>query len=131
MADELLQVELVAADRKVWSGEATFVMARTSDGEIGILPEHAPVLSVLVESAVLIRAEDGDTHVAAVDGGFLSVAENHVSILAEQAIVSDDIDESAARQDLERAQGEDDDDEETARQVRWAEARIAATEKAG
>ena len=131
MADQLLQVELVAADRRVWSGEASFVLARTTDGEIGILANHAPVLSVLVESVVTIRGDGGDTQLAAVDGGFLSVADNRVSILAEQALLSDDIDSSQAQQDLERAEGESDDDEDAARQVRWAQARIAATEKAG
>ncbi len=134
MADDsdLLQVEVVAADRVVWSGEASFVLARTTDGEIGLLPQHAPVLSVLVESAVLVRGDDGETQVAAVDGGFISVAENRVSILSERAELAEDIDESAARSDLEEAQGEaDDDDEEAAHRVRWAEARIAATDKAG
>ena len=131
MADQLLQVELVAADRRVWSGEATFVLARTTDGEIGILANHAPVLSVLVESAVMIRGDGGEAQLAAVDGGFLSVADNRVSILAEQALLSDDIDSSQAREDLERAEGESDDDEDAARRVRWAQARIAATEKAG
>jgi F-type H+-transporting ATPase subunit epsilon len=131
MADQLLQVELVAADRRVWSGEATFVLARTTDGEIGILANHAPVLSVLVESVVTIRGDGGDTQLAAVDGGFLSVADNRVSILAEQALLSDDIDSGQARQDLEQAEGEAEDDEDAARQARWAGARIAATEKAG
>jgi len=128
MADDLLQVELVAADEKVWSGEATFVLARTTDGELGILPNHAPVLSVLVESIVLIRSDDSDAQVAAVDGGFLSVADNRVSILAERAAMADDIDESAARSELEQAEGDEDDDE-AAHRVRWAEAQIAATEK--
>ncbi len=128
MADDLLQVELVAADQRVWSGEATFVLTRTTDGELGIMPHHAPVLSVLVEGVVVIRSDDSDAKVAAVDGGFLSVADNRVSILAEQAAMAEDIDESAARSDLEQAQGDDDDDE-AAYRVRWAEARIAATEK--
>jgi F-type H+-transporting ATPase subunit epsilon len=88
------------------------------------------LLSVLVESVILIRGEGGDTQFAAIDGGFISVAENRVSILCEQALLSEDIDAGEARQDLERAQG-DSDDEDAARQVRWAEARIEATEKAG
>jgi len=130
MADDLLRVEVVSADSEVWSGDAEFVLARTTDGELGLLPQHAPLLSVLVESVVLIRGEGGDTQVAAIDGGFISVAENRVSILCEQALLSEDIDAGEARQDLERAQG-DSDDEDAARQVRWAEARIEATEKAG
>jgi len=132
MADDLLQVELVSADSRVWSGEASFVLARTTDGEIGVLPHHAPLLSVLVESVVLIRGDGGDAQVAAVDGGFISVANNRVSILAEHAQLSEDIDASQARQDLESSPGgSDEDDEDAARRVRWAEARIAATERSG
>jgi F-type H+-transporting ATPase subunit epsilon len=130
MADDLLRVEVVSADSEVWSGDAEFVLARTTDGELGVLPQHAPLLSVLVESVVLIRGEGGDTQFAAIDGGFISVADNRVSILCEQAALSEDIDAGEARQDLERAQS-DPDDEDAARQVRWAEARIEATEKAG
>jgi len=132
MADDLLQVELVSADSRVWSGEASFVLARTTDGEIGVLPHHAPLLSVLVESVVLIRGDGCEAQVAAVDGGFISVANNRVSILAEHAQLSEDIDANQARQDLESSPGEsDEDDEDAARRVRWAEARIAATERSG
>ncbi len=67
MADQL-QVELVSADRLVWSGEATMVIAKTAEGDIGILRNHAPVLSVMVEGAVEIQTE-GETVVAAVDAG--------------------------------------------------------------
>ena len=132
MADDLLQVELVSADSRVWSGEASFVLARTTDGELGVLPHHAPLLSVLVESVVLIRGDGGEAQVAAVDGGFISVANNRVSILSEHAELSEDIDANQARQDLESSQGgADEDDEDAARRVRWAEARIAATERSG
>ena len=111
MADQL-QVELVAADRLVWSGEATMVIARTAEGDIGILRNHAPVLSVLVDGVVEIQTEDGETVVAAVDGGFLSVANNRVSILSEHAVLADEIDVEEARADLERRQGADEDDDE-------------------
>ncbi len=131
MAEEQLQVELVAADRLVWSGEATFVLARTADGEIGVLRNHAPVLSVLDPSAVVIRQEGGETLVAAVDGGFLSVADNRVSILSEHAQMADEIDREQARRDLEQAQSAGDDDAEAARGLGWAEARVGAAEKAG
>ncbi|MDQ6642536.1 MAG: F0F1 ATP synthase subunit epsilon [Actinomycetota bacterium] len=127
MADQL-QVELVSADRLVWSGEATMVIAKTAEGDIGILRNHAPVLSVMVEGAVEIQT-DGDTVVAAVDAGFLSMANNRVSILTEHAELSDDIDVEAARAELEKHQGADEDDEEAAAAVRRAEARIRAAEK--
>ena len=55
-----LQVELVAADRVVWSGEATMVIARTAEGDLGALPGHAPVLSILLPSVVEITTTDGE-----------------------------------------------------------------------
>jgi F-type H+-transporting ATPase subunit epsilon len=77
-----LQVELVAADRKVWEGEADMVVARTVDGELGILPGHTPLLGVLVEGEVRIKAGDG-AHTATIDSGFLSVDRDKVIIIAE------------------------------------------------
>ena len=84
-----LTVELVAADRKVWSGEASRVVARTTDGEIGILPGHAPLLGVLVAGEVRIAGE-GEQVTAQVDGGFLSVDHDRVTIVAESAHVGAD-----------------------------------------
>lgn len=77
-----LQVELVAADRKVWEGEADMVRARTVDGDLGILPGHTPLLGVLVEGDVLIKA-GGTNHTATIDSGFLSVDRDKVIIVAE------------------------------------------------
>jgi len=77
-----LQVELVAADRKVWSGEADQVSARTMEGELGILPGHTPLLGILVSGEVRIHS-GGTKHVATVDEGFLSVDRNIVTIVAE------------------------------------------------
>lgn len=125
MADPL-NVELVAADRTVWSGEAVMVIARTSDGEMGVLSGHAPVLGVLVEGAVQIRQTDEQVVVAAVHGGFLSIADNVVAILAEQVELAEDIDVDRARQALERASGQTDDDEDGPAARLRAEARIRA-----
>ncbi|GAA8851765.1 hypothetical protein DUHN55_38720 [Helicobacter pylori] len=77
-----LNVELVAADRKVWSGEASMVRARSTEGEIGILPGHTPLLGVLVEGDVVIQTEGGE-QTATIDGGFLSVDSDTVTIVAE------------------------------------------------
>jgi len=129
MADPL-QVELVAADRLVWSGEATMVIARTTEGDIGVLPGHAPILSLMIEGVVDIRATGDETWVAAVDAGFLSVAGDRVSILAEHAEMSHEIDLEKARQDLERAHSAGENDDEAAEAVRRAEARIRAAERA-
>ena len=128
MSDDTLQVELVAADRLVWSGEANVVNARTAGGEIGILANHMPVLSLLEAGAVEVQMADGDTLVAAVDDGFISVAANRVSILAGHAELAQDIDLSQARSDLERAQGEGDDHGSDA-EIRRFQARVRAAER--
>jgi F-type H+-transporting ATPase subunit epsilon len=131
VSDDSLRVELVAADRLVWSGDAKMVVARTTEGDVGILPHHAPMLSLMVDGVVDVQTTDGETWVAAVDAGFLSVAHNRVSILSENAQMSHEIDLEQARRDLERAKesGENDDDAQAA--VRRHEARIRAVEEAG
>ena len=78
-----LQVELVAADRKVWEGVAREVIARTVEGELGILPGHTPLLGILVSGEVRIESTSGQTHTATVDSGFLSVEHDRVTIVAE------------------------------------------------
>lgn len=129
MADDQLHVELVAADRTVWSGQATMVIARTTEGDVGVLRNHAPILSLLVSGVVEISAVDGEELVAAVDGGFLSVANNRVSILSEHAALSHEIDVEQARADLEEAEA-DTEGEDAGERVRRAEARIRAAERA-
>lgn len=80
-----LEVELVAADRRVWSGQASMVSAPAADGEIGILPGHAPVLAVLRAGTVRIRAVDGSVQQVAVDAGFLSVDSDQVTLVVDHA----------------------------------------------
>lgn len=99
-----LEVALVAAERTVWSGQAKIVIARTTDGDVGILPGHAPLLGLLQGGTVQVRTTDDEYFVAAAPDGFLSVANNRVSILAEHAQMGHDIDLEEARRDLERAQ---------------------------
>ena len=82
-----LQVELVAADRRVWSGDASMVRARSMDGELGILPGHTPLLGVLVSGDVVIHGEGGD-QTATIDSGFLSVEHDRVTIVAESVETS-------------------------------------------
>jgi F-type H+-transporting ATPase subunit epsilon len=106
-----LHVELVAADRSIWSGEATLVIARTASGDIGVMPGHQPLLGVLESGPVTIRTtgEGGDgTVVAAVHGGFISFADDKLSILAEVAELSDEIDVERAERALEAAKAADD-----------------------
>jgi F-type H+-transporting ATPase subunit epsilon len=119
-----LHVELVAADRKVWSGEASLVVARTPSGDIGVMPGHQPLLGVLESGPVTIRTtgESGSgTVVVAVHGGFVSFAHNKLSLLAEIAELSDEVDVDRAERALERAKAEDD-----AGAQRRAEVRLAA-----
>lgn len=101
----VLQVAMVSPEREIWSGEATMVLAKTLEGEVGILPEHIPLLGVLVEGGVvrIHLPEGGDDLVAAVHGGFLSVSDNQVSILAEHAELGRDVDVAEARESLDRA----------------------------
>jgi F-type H+-transporting ATPase subunit epsilon len=132
VSDDLLHVELVAADRLVWSGEAKMVIARTTEGDVGILPHHAPMLSLMVDGVVDVQTAEGETWVAAVDAGFLSVANNRISILSEHAEMSHEIDLEKARADLERAHsaGEYESEAEAEEAIRRAEARIRAVERA-
>lgn len=86
-----LEVDLVAADRRVWSGEATAVSAPAADGEIGILPGHAPVLTLLRPGTVRITAVGGEHRAVRVDSGFLSVDSNQVTLVVHRAEVADDV----------------------------------------
>jgi F-type H+-transporting ATPase subunit epsilon len=104
-----MTVQLVAVERRLWSGTATSVVAQTTEGEIGILPGHEPMLGELVEGGVVrIRTVEGELVTAAVHGGFLSVTGSGVSVLAEDAELADEIDIEQARaalrdsDDLER-----------------------------
>jgi F-type H+-transporting ATPase subunit epsilon len=121
-----LQVELVAVEKMIWSGEARMVIARTTEGELGVLPGHAPLLGELAPGGVVtIRTESGDDLVVAAHGGFLSVTDRGVSILAETAELSTDIDVERARDALRRAESAGDDPEALAA-ARRAHSRLRA-----
>ncbi|MGQ0572957.1 MAG: F0F1 ATP synthase subunit epsilon [Pseudonocardia sp.] len=119
-----MTVEVVAVERRIWSGEATFVLARTTIGEIGVLPGHEPPLAQLEDSGLLrIDATDGTSVTAAVHGGFLSITPEGVTVLAEFAEVSEEIDVERARAALDRA---DRSESEGAAAAARAEARLKA-----
>jgi F-type H+-transporting ATPase subunit epsilon len=121
-----LQVELVAVERTIWSGEASMVIARTTEGELGVLPGHAPLLGQLADGGVVtIRTTEGEDLVVAAHGGFLSVSQQGVSILAETAEISGEIDVERAREALRRAEGEGDEPEALAA-ARRAQSRLRA-----
>lgn len=119
-----MQVELVAVERKVWSGTAEFVFARTAVGEIGILPRHEPLIAQLVDAGMVrIDPTDGESVRAAVFGGFLSMDGEKLTILAEEAELGEEIDVSAAQQARDSAS---EDDAEGRSEKARAEARLAA-----
>jgi len=118
-----LQVELAVPEGEIWSGPAQLVIAKTMDGDIGVQTGHSPVLGILVEGSVVRilprfgsagHSADGegpgdqggevaDEIVAAVSGGFFSVADDRVSILARQAQTGSEVDQTATRAALEDA----------------------------
>lgn len=99
-----MTVELVAVERRIWSGEASFVLARTTVGEIGVLPGHEPTLAQLEEAGVVrVDGTDGTSTTLAVHGGFLSITPDNVTVLAEYAELADEIDVARARSARDKA----------------------------
>jgi F-type H+-transporting ATPase subunit epsilon len=80
-----LRVELVSVESKVWSGDADMLVARTTEGELGVLPGHAPLLGQLADPGTVRIKTGGDELAFTVNGGFLSVTAEGVSVLAETA----------------------------------------------
>jgi F-type H+-transporting ATPase subunit epsilon len=122
-----MYVELVAVERQLWAGQALQVSARTLDGDIGVLPGHAPILGVLADGGVVrIKRAEGDELVAAVHGGFVSVSSDVVRVLAESAELSEEIDVARAKAALDRTAQADPDDEDAVAARSRAEARLRA-----
>jgi F-type H+-transporting ATPase subunit epsilon len=129
-----LHVEVVVADRELWAGEANMVIAKTLEGDIGVLTGHPPVLGILAEGSIVRildpegssgadGAEAAGEVTAAVSGGFLSVSDDQISILAVDAQLGREVDTSAARSALdESGSGSDDDSSE----VKYARAQLRA-----
>jgi F-type H+-transporting ATPase subunit epsilon len=103
-----LDVHLVTPEREVWAGPALMVIAHGTDGMVGILAGHAPLLIRLSIAPIRIQLEDGRWMVAVVDGGFLHVTSaedsTRVDVLASYAELSDEIDRAAAQARLDQAQ---------------------------
>ncbi|WP_194817640.1 F0F1 ATP synthase subunit epsilon [Nocardia sp. XZ_19_385] len=118
-----MSVDLVALERRLWSGQASFVSAQTTEGQIGIMPGHEPLLGQLVEGGtVTIVPVDGERIVAAVHGGFFSVTANTVRVLAETAEFAGEVDVDAARKVLADAEASEEDRTVAQAQVRAVEA---------
>jgi F-type H+-transporting ATPase subunit epsilon len=82
-----LQVAVVSVGQNIWSGEAKSLIAKTTEGEIGILAGHEPVLSLLVDGVVRVEGTNGEKVQVSISGGFLAVDNNSVRVLAEEAEV--------------------------------------------
>jgi F-type H+-transporting ATPase subunit epsilon len=106
-----LNVSVVAVDRKIWVGSAKSIVAKTPEGEIGILPGHEPVLSLLVNGVVRIEPTEGSKVAIAVHGGF---------------VLSSDIDVDRAQKALDRARAAGEDSPEALAAAHRAETRLKA-----
>jgi F-type H+-transporting ATPase subunit epsilon len=85
LSEKTLRVELVAADKEVWSGEAKLVVAKTVEGEIGLMPGHEPMLAILANGEVRVTKPEGEVLVVTADDGFLSVEHDVVTVVARNA----------------------------------------------
>lgn len=128
-----LHVEVVSADRVVWSGDAVNIIARTVEGDIGILPGHEPLLAVLQPSMVEIVTAEGASESLMLDGGFISVAHDHVSLLAQFAELGKEVSLEEAQKELaplvQKAQQGQADDAEIHR-LKMLKAQVRAGERA-
>jgi len=100
---DTLHVEVVTAERELYSGEATLVSAPGSEGQLGILPRHAAMLALLKEGELRIELNDAEEPIF-VSGGFLEVSDNRVIILADTAEHAEEIDEARAQEARRRAE---------------------------
>ena len=131
-----LRVELVVPDGEIWSGHARMVIAKTLEGDVGILTSHPDVLGLLAEGSVvrILDAEQGPADAtgpagevrAAVSAGFLSVHDNRVSILARQAELGTQVDQAAVRAELDASVSEVSAGEEDTAEVKYSRARLRA-----
>jgi F-type H+-transporting ATPase subunit epsilon len=120
------RVALVVPDRELWSGEAGTVIAKTTEGDIGVLTGHSPLFGILAEGSLVEIITNETTVKAAVSGGFLSVADNRVSILAAQARLGQEVDKEEARRELDTALSEASTGPEEPTEAKYARALLRA-----
>jgi F-type H+-transporting ATPase subunit epsilon len=123
-----LQVALVVPDRELWSGEASTVIAKTTEGDIGVLTGRAPVFGILAEGSMVEIVNEESRVKAAVSGGFLSVADDKVSILAAQAQLGQDVDVAVTREELAAALAEASPAPEDSPEAKYARALLRAAD---
>lgn len=130
---EPMEVEVVAADRIVWQGKAVNVIARTTEGDIGILPGHEPLLAALVPCVADVVTADGNRESIALDGGFISVNQNRVALLSQYAADVSEIDLAHAERELDELSQIIDSGDATEKDVHrfnLATAQVAAAKRA-
>ena len=129
-----MKVEMVSPERHIFSGEATMVVARTTEGDIAFEPGHIPFVGVLQPERIKVIFADGSAQYAAVHSGFVEVCHNEVSILSDRAELASDIDiprAEAARDRASAALTADPDDERAAASLKRAEIRLEVVSLAG
>ncbi len=99
-----IKVEVVSAENEIFSGEATVLIATAEGGELGIYPQHTPLLTTLKPGDVRIQTADGEEQVIYVSGGILEVTPMKVTVLSDTAIRADDLDEAAALEAQRKAE---------------------------
>ena len=99
-----MQCNIVSAEREIFSGRVTRISLKGTVGELGILPNHAPLLTGIAPGPVRLQFEDGEDDVFFASGGFLEIQPGVVTVLADTALHADDIDEAAAQDAKEQAQ---------------------------
>ncbi|MGR3985375.1 MAG: F0F1 ATP synthase subunit epsilon [Gammaproteobacteria bacterium] len=99
-----IRVEIVSAEREIWSGEGAMVFAPGEAGELGIAPRHTPLLTRLKPGDVRVQQENGEEQFFFISGGLLEVQPHLVTILSDTAIRAADLDQAAAEEARQRAQ---------------------------
>lgn len=101
---ETFWVEIVAAHRRVWEGDAISVVARTTEGDIGLLAHHEPMIAPMPPSTAEITTPDGRREIIVVEGGFLSVTPSRVALISPFAQLAHEISLKEAEHELREAQ---------------------------
>ncbi len=99
-----MTLEIITAERQVYSDEVDMVIAPGFDGQLGILPMHAPLMTMLKPGELTVKKSGEEDMYVAVSGGFMEVLGNKVSVLADACERSDEIDEARAQEAVQRAQ---------------------------
>ncbi len=127
-----LQVSIVTPERVVWEAEAEFILARSEDGDLGILPGHAPFLGALGYARLIVQGADEEKFVA-VDGGFIEVLDNRVTVLTGSAELAEEIDLELARREVAQSEAALREQETEERRLRLmkAKGRVQTAAEAG